>query len=121
MTYLSAPNASVVSLFMTILFGHRIKFKESSLIIRLLCVVRYLCSLFEFSMGDLKFWLIFVFFFWDTNYVRIWLLLKDAQISNSYNKRINKKSHILHELLYLCHSVSVPNIGNCFSKKNIST
>ena len=36
MTYLSAPNASVVSLFMMVLLGNKIKLEENSLIIRLL-------------------------------------------------------------------------------------
>lgn len=35
MTYLSAPNASVVSLFMIILFGNKTELEENSLTIQL--------------------------------------------------------------------------------------
>ena len=45
MTYLSAPNASVVSLFMMILLGNKIKLEENSLIIQSL-----LCCLTPFSV-----------------------------------------------------------------------
>ena len=36
MTYLSAPNASVVSLFMMVLLGNKIKLEENSLTVQLL-------------------------------------------------------------------------------------
>ena len=60
MTYLSAPNASVVSLFMMVLLGNKIKLEENSLIIQLLMCYQISVQS-EFRMGGLGLWLIFVF------------------------------------------------------------
>ena len=52
MTYLSAPNASVVSLFMMVLLGNKIKLEENSLIIQLLmcCQISVQCLNLEWEV-----------------------------------------------------------------------
>lgn len=87
------------------LIGNKIKLEGNSPVIQLLnmLLISAVCLNLEWEIWSLVYLCIFVLRYLDDNMI----ILEGCTVSNSCDKRINKKKHIDP------HSVSVLNIDNC--------